>query len=98
MTHDPAFEAWANLVSNPNAGGGREVALKSFRRDITIELLNEAGQLVMAWRVHRCWPSEYVAVAGLDAGQGVTAYESLVLENEGWERDPEVVEPAEPGA
>ena len=97
VTHDPAFEAWANLVSNPAGGAGHEIALKDFRRDITIELLNEAGQVVMAWHVRRCWPSEYVAVAGLDAGQGVTAYESLVLENEGWERDPAVVEPAEPG-
>jgi phage tail-like protein len=98
VTHDPEFEDWAAMVWNPAGGAGHEIALKTFRRDITIELCNEAGQVVMAWKVHRCWPSEYVAVAGLDAGQGVTAYESLVIQNEGWERDPAVKEPVEPGA
>ena len=40
VTHDPEFEAWANLVFNKNSGS---MSLKNFRKDIVIELLNEAG-------------------------------------------------------
>ncbi|MBV8529615.1 MAG: phage tail protein, partial [Candidatus Dormibacteraeota bacterium] len=96
VTHDTAFEAWAAKVWALGAGLGAEVSLKDFRKDISIELLNEAGQLVMAWKVFRCWPSEYVALADLDADDDAVAIESLTLENEGWERDTSVTEPAEP--
>lgn len=96
-THDPEFEQWANKVWNFGAGAGAEVSLKDFRKDIVLELYNEAGQLVMAFRVYRCWPSEYVALDDLDAnGHAAVAIESLTLEHEGWERDAAVVEPQEP--
>lgn len=95
-THDTAFEAWANKVWHPGGGLGSEVSLKDFRKDVVVELLNEAGQLVLAWTVHRCWPSEYVALGELDAEANGVAIESLTLQNEGWERDASVAEPAEP--
>jgi phage tail-like protein len=96
-THDTEFEKWANRVWNFGAGLGSEVSLKDFRKDIIIELYNEAGQLVMAFKVYRCWPSEYVALSDLDAnGEAAVAMESMTLEHEGWERDYEVTEPAEP--
>jgi phage tail-like protein len=96
-THDVAFEQWANKVWNFGAGLGSEVSLEDFRKDIVIQLFNEAGQLVMAFRVYRCWPSEYVALSDLNAnGDGAVAIESMVLQNEGWERDYEVEEPSEP--
>lgn len=95
-THDTAFEEWANKVWRLGAAHGDEVSLKDFRKDIVIQLLNEAGQLVLAWQVHRCWPSEYVALSDLDACANAVAFESLTLQNEGWERDTSVVEPAEP--
>ncbi|MDT5079254.1 MAG: hypothetical protein QOJ80_3891 [Mycobacterium sp.] len=96
VTHDRSFEMWANQVW-PTAGApGAEMSLKDFRKDLDIELLNEAGQIVMAWQVFRCWPSEYEALADLDANAGAVAIEHLVLENEGWTRDTAVVEPAEP--
>jgi phage tail-like protein len=98
ITHDVAFEAWANKVFDPaHAGGpGPQMSLADFRKDIFIELYNEAGQLVMAYRVRRCWPSEYEAVADLEAGASGVAIQRLVLQNEGWERDTSIVEPAEP--
>jgi phage tail-like protein len=96
-THDTAFEAWANKVWDYGAGLGSEVSLKDFRKDIYIELLNEAGQVALAWKVFRCWPSEYVALGDLDANGNAVAIEHLRLENEGWERDITVGEPAEPG-
>jgi phage tail-like protein len=43
VTHDLEFEKWANKVWNYGAGLGSEVSLKDFRKDITIELYNEAG-------------------------------------------------------
>jgi phage tail-like protein len=96
LTHDPAFEAWANLVWQLGAGAGSEVALKNFRKDIVIELFNEAGQLVMRYLLYRCWVSEYQALPDLDANGNATAIQSITLQHEGWERDLSVTEPEEP--
>ena len=95
-THDTAFEQWANKVWNFGSGLGSEVSLADFRKDIVIELYNGAGQLVMAWKVYRCWPSEYSPLGELDAMKSDTALETLTLQHEGWERDYEVTEPVEP--
>ena len=95
-THDTAFEKWVNKVYNFGSGLGSEVSLKDFRKDIVIELYNEAGQLVMAFKVYRCWPSRYSALDELDATSQDIALETMVLEHEGWERDYNVVEPSEP--
>jgi phage tail-like protein len=72
------------------------VALTDFRKEVIIELFNEAGQPVKAFIVHRCWPSEYQALPDLEANSSAIAIETLKLENEGWERDEFVVEPKEP--
>jgi phage tail-like protein len=96
VTHDLEFERWANKVWNYGAGLGAEASLKDFRKDIIIELYNEAGQLAKAWKVFRCWVSEFQALPELDANANAVAIESLKLENEGWERDLDVAEPAEP--
>jgi phage tail-like protein len=97
VTHDEEFEAWANKVWRYGAGFGSEVSLKDFRKDVRLELYNEAGQLVKAYVIHRCWPSAYQAVPDLVAGEpAVVAIESLTLEHEGWERDVSVPEPSEP--
>ncbi len=96
VTHDLEFEQWANKVWNFGSGLGAEVSLADFRKDIIIEVYNEAGQLALSYNVFRCWPSEYQALPDLDAnGEGV-AIQTLKLENEGWERDTAVNEPAEP--
>ena len=92
VTHDPEFENWANLAFNKNSNS---MSLKNFRKDITIEFLNEAGVLVIAYKVYRCWVSEYVALPELDAGANAVAIQSITIENEGWERDTGVTEPAE---
>jgi len=96
VTHDVAFEQWANKVWNYGAGLGSEVSLKDFRKDITLELYNEAGQKVMAYNIFRCWVSEYEALPDLDANGAAVAIQHIKLENEGWERDLAVVEPVEP--
>ena len=96
VTHDLEFERWANKVWNFNAGLGAESSLKDFRKDIIIEVYNEAGQLVLAYKVYRCWVSEYQALPELDANANAVAIQTVKLENEGWERDRDVVEPTEP--
>lgn len=98
VTHDPEFEKWAKLAVNFGAKplDGQEVSLKDFRKDIQIEVYNEAGQLVIRYNVFRCWVSEYQALPDLDANANAIALEHIKLENEGWERDGDVAEPQEP--
>jgi phage tail-like protein len=96
VTHDAEFLRWAGKVWNFGAGLGSEVSLKDFRKDILIEVYNEAGQLVLAYKVYRCWVSDYQALPDLDANANAVAIEQIKLENEGWERDAEVTEPTEP--
>ena len=95
VTHDLAFEQWANKVWDFQAGLGSEVSLGDFRKDLTVELYNEAGQLVIAYLVYRCWVSEYQAMPELDANANAVAIQTIKLENEGWKRDVGVVEPKE---
>jgi len=96
VTHDQEFEKWANKVWNYGSGLGAEVSLKDFRKDINIHLLNETGQVVLAYKVYRCWVSEFQALPDLDANASAVAIQTIKLENEGWERDYDVVEPSEP--
>ena len=96
VTHDVEFEAWASKVWSFGAGLGAESSLADFRKDIAIEVYNEAGQLAMAYNVYRCWVSEFQALPELDANANAVAIQSIKLENEGWERDEGVSEPAEP--
>jgi len=96
VTHDKEFEQWANKVWSLGAGLGAEVSLKDFRKDLIIEVYNEAGQLAFAYKVYRAWVSEYQAQADLDANANAVLIQHIKLENEGWERDVEVPEPTEP--
>ena len=95
-TQDQMFEQWANKVFNVGSPPGQEVSLKDFRKDVRIELLNEAGQIVLAYNLFRCWPLLYQPLSELDANGGGIALESMILECESWQRDVAVVEPVEP--
>jgi phage tail-like protein len=96
ITFDSEFEKWANKVWNIGQGLGQEVSLQDFRKNITIEVYNEAGQLAITYKVYRCWVSEWQALPDLDANANAVAIQHIKLENEGWERDYEVPELAEP--
>jgi phage tail-like protein len=93
VTHDPEFEKWANLIYSTD--GDAAISLKSFRKDIIIELLNEQGSVAKAYKIFRCWVSEYDALPELDANGKAVAIEKIVLQNEGWVRDEAVPEPTE---
>jgi phage tail-like protein len=96
VTHDLDFEQWANKVWNFGSGLGAEVSLKDFRKDIIIEVYNEAGQLALAYNVFRCWVSEWQTTADLDGNANAVLIQHIKLENEGWERDLSATEPSEP--
>ena len=96
VTHDVAFEQWANKVWNFGSGLGMEVSLKDFRKDLIIEVYNEAGQPALAYKVYRAWVSEFQSLPDLDANANAVAIQHIKLENEGWERDYDVNEPSEP--
>jgi phage tail-like protein len=95
-THDTAFEDWANLVWSPGQSNGTELSLKNFRKDILVELQNEAGSVALVFRGHHCWPSDYVSLGELKSTGGSSiATESLTVQCEAWDRDTTVVEPQE---
>jgi len=96
VTHDTAFEAWARKVWNFGAGLGQETSLQDFRKDIILEFYNEAGQLALAYIIHRCWVSEFQSLPDLDANANAVAIQHMKLENEGWERDVSTPEPTQP--
>lgn len=105
VTHDPAFEQWANKVwdfhnltidDRQDETGNQNVSLKDFRKDIVLEVYNEAGQKVIAYTIFRCWPSEFTSLPEMDANGNAVAIQMLKLENEGWERDTTIAEPDEP--
>lgn len=96
LTQDLAFHDWAGLVWNYGAALGSQVSLANFRKDLYLEFYNEAGQLVIAYKLYRCWVSEYQALPDLDANANAIAIEHIKIENEGFERDTSVTEPQEP--
>jgi phage tail-like protein len=96
LTMDMVFHDWAGLVWNYGSALGSEVSLANFRKNLYLEFYNEAGQLVIAYKLYRCWVSEYHALPDLDAGGNAIAIEYIKIETEGWERDTSVTEPTEP--
>ena len=93
ITQDHAFEDWANSVWR--LGAQQETSIANFKKNISIDVFNEADELVLSYVVHRCWVSEYQALPDLDADADAVAIEHIKLENEGWERDTSVVPPAD---
>ena len=96
VTHDKEFEQWANKVWNFGAGLGSQVSLADFRKNVILDMFNEAGQKVISYQIYRCWVSEYQSLPDLDANANAVAIQHIKLENEGWQRDFSVTEPTEP--
>lgn len=91
VTSDPTFEHWANQVFSYPVGAAPST---QFRKNITLDLFNEAEQKILSYQLYNCWPSAYVALPCLEAAVDTVAIESLTLQIEGWARDPAVVPPA----
>jgi phage tail-like protein len=94
LSHDTEFEDWANLVYS--ISGDAAMSLANYKKDIIIELYNLQGTPVIAYKVYRCWVSEYQPLPDLDANRSSIAFEKIVLQHEGWERDRDLKEAVEP--
>ena len=94
VTHDSDFEEWAN-AAQVLIKGEPKATLGALRKEMRIELLSEEGQAVQRYIVHSCWVSEYQAWPDLDAAGNAIALQHIRVENEGWERDRDLIEPAE---
>lgn len=93
ITHDLEFEAWANKV-HPFAG---DVAmdLVAYKKELSLEVMNEKGHVALRYFLHGCWVSDFTSVPALDANANAIAVESIKIEIDGWERDPDTKEPDE---
>jgi phage tail-like protein len=89
------LEQWVNKTwSFRNAQGGRDTSLADFRRDLVIDVYDEAGQKALSYQVFNCWVSEYQPASDFDANANAVSIEHVRVENEGWVRDPDVPAPS----
>ncbi len=94
LTHDPVFEAWANLVNNVE--GDAAMSLVGYRKDVVVNVLNLQGQVALSYKLFRVWVSDFQALPDLDAGNmNTVGIQSITLQVESWQRDASVAEPAE---
>jgi phage tail-like protein len=93
LTHDPAFEAWASTTHT--YAGDAMMDLDGYKKELTLEVMNERGQVAFRYFLHACWVSSYTAIADLDANANAVLIQSLTVELEGWERDTATTEPDE---
>jgi phage tail-like protein len=93
LTHDPEFEKWASTVHTYE--GDSVMDLAGYKKELTLEFMNEKGQAAFRYYLHNCWISEYTSLPDLDANANAVAIESMKIELEGWERDPDTIEPVE---
>lgn len=96
LTHDAEFADWALSSSDGAARLGSDLPFRVDRKDLVLEMYNEAGQLVFAYRVLRAWVSKYDAIPELDADAHAVAIQKFTLQNEGWQQIDVVTEPVEP--
>ena len=87
VTFDAEFDSWANSAGGVPAGTPSQAFPTDVRRELVIEVYDEAGQVAIVYRLHGCWVSEYQAQPDLDAHANAMAIQHLRLENEGWEQD-----------
>lgn len=93
ITHDPEFEAWANKV-HPYSGD-TAMDLAAYKKNLTLEMMDEKGHVAYRYFLYDCWVSEYTAIPELNANANAVAIESLKIELEGWDRDKDTKEPNE---
>jgi phage tail-like protein len=94
ITHDPEFEKWAEMVTTYN--GDAATNLVDYKRDLTLEVMNERGQVAIRYFLYGCWVSEYQPVSDMDANSAAAVgIEHLKIEVEGWTRDLATKEPNE---
>jgi phage tail-like protein len=94
ITYDTAFEDWANLVND--FASHSITNLGEFRKNITLDIFNEAGVKALSYNLYRAWVAEYQALPDLDSSANAVAITTIKLEYEWFERDEAVVEAVGP--
>ena len=77
ITHDTEFERWASMVHSYD--GDPTMDLVNYKQDLSLEVLNERGQIALRYFLFDCWVSEFTASPDLDAGAIAVAVVSLAL-------------------
>ena len=90
ITYDSSFEDWANLVNDFASHSITD--LGEFRKNIIVDVFNEAGQKALSYNLYNCWVSEWQALPDLDAGANAVAITQIKLVYEWFERDEAVSE------
>jgi len=80
VTQDSQFQQWANSVTK-SATGAPPAA---FRKNVSLEVYNEAGQVVQRFTFTKSWVSQYSALPVLNANGNAVAIEHIKIEVEGW--------------
>jgi phage tail-like protein len=94
VTYDTAFQDWANQCFD--FASHSITSLGEFRKNITVDVFNEAGQKALSYNLYRCWVTEYRALPDLDSSANTVAITTITLAVESWQRDEDVVEPQGP--
>ena len=81
LTHDPEFVEWASRIWSGGTGDPA-MSLEGFRRDFTVEMVNEVGRVVRRSELRRCWTSEFTVLPDPEQGRAGVAIETLKLEME----------------
>lgn len=82
VTHDCKFLNWAEQLTNPE--GDAAMSLKSYRKDVTVQMHNLQGEKVISFVLERAWVSEFQASPEMDANANAVAISTLKLEYEGF--------------
>jgi phage tail-like protein len=95
ITHDREFERWANSVHDFE--GDALTDLAGYKKELTLEVMNEKSQVIYRYFLHSCWVSEFTTLPDLDANANAVAIENIKIELEGFTRDLNTTEPSEAG-
>lgn len=93
ITHDLEFEKWANKIHQ--WAGDPTMDLANYKKELTLEMMNEKGHVVLRYFLHDCWVSEFTSLPELNANANAVAIEMIKIELNGWERDQDTKEPNE---
>lgn len=85
ISADSDFEDWAHRVNQWGSDSGQKD--NDFRKEMRVEVLDLDGNVVLKYKLHKCWVSEYTAIPDLDANSNTVGIKTLKIENEGWEKD-----------
>ena len=77
---DSGLANWAAKVKASASSSGAEVSPRNFRKSIYLEIYNEAGQLMVSYRISGEWIIEHLPQEGLQVHNLKLRYEKMSQE------------------